>query len=87
MAKAKSKRAAPTRKTKRPACKNPPKLLLHNVALSEQPHKATTKPKLSYNNIMQNSPASQPAHSDGTALLTLNCIFDWNNKPKPSGQK
>lgn len=72
MAKAKSKRAAPTHKTKRHASKNHPKLLLHNVALSEQPHKANTRPKLSYSNIMQNSPASQPTRSDGTARLNLN---------------
>jgi hypothetical protein len=76
MAKAKSKRAAPTHKTKRPASKNPPKLLLHNVALSEQPHKANASPKLSYSNIMQNSPASQPARFDVTALQPLNPIFD-----------
>jgi hypothetical protein len=76
MAKAKSKRAALTHKTKRHASKNHPKLLLHNVALSEQPHKANAKPKLSYNNIMQNSPTSRPTCSDGTVLLTLNCIFD-----------
>lgn len=72
MAKVKSKRAAQPTKQKDTPVKTPQSYCYIMWHYQNSPTKPTLVPKLSYNNIMQNSPASRPARSDGTALLYLN---------------